>query len=218
MEIFSEINPIQEASHRQKAKLKHIDACLLPESQYQKSAGFHAVDLPHEPAAGLSLHEVSLDTAFLGHTIRAPLMIAPMTGGTELGAMLNQRWAIAAEHFGLPFGVGSQRLALEDERVKQSFKVRQYAKTALIFANLGAAQVIKEGAKKAIYAIEMVEADAIFIHLNPLQEACQENGDVNFTGILSAIADVVKVLDGHKIPVLVREVGFGLSEKAAKAL
>jgi isopentenyl-diphosphate delta-isomerase len=218
MEILPEISLFHVGSKKQIAKLKHIDACLLPESQYQKNAGFHAIDLPHETAAGLSLDDISLATSFLGHSIRAPLMIAPMTGGTQRGAVLNQLWALAAEHFGVPFAVGSQRLALEDERVKQSFKVRQYAKTTLIFANLGAAQIVKEGPQQAMRAVEMIEADALFIHLNPLQEACQKDGDVNFTGVLNAIADVVKVLHERRIPVLVREVGFGLSERATKAL
>lgn len=204
---------------KQREKLKHVQACLLKESQYQKSAGFDAIELTHEPAASLSLRDVSLATQFLGFDLLSPLMIAPMTGGMELGAILNQRWARAAEHFSLAFGVGSQRLALDDERVKQSFIVRSFAPTTLIFANLGAAQLVQPlGIERARQAVAMIEANALFVHLNPLQEACKEHGDGDFRGFLSALRELVMHLEKSSIPVLVREVGFGLSEKATKAL
>lgn len=219
MEVFVGKSLGQLKSQKQLAKLKHVNACLLDESQYHKSSGFDSFDLSNEAAGELCLDEISLATTFLGHHLKAPLMIAPMTGGMELGAVLNRRWASAAEHFGLPFGVGSQRLALEDERVKQSFMVRKWAPRALIFANLGVAQLRKgQGSAQALAAVEMIEADALFVHLNPLQEACQEHGDVNFSGILRAIASAVELLHRHQIPVFAREVGFGLSERAAKAL
>lgn len=219
MDILTELDAPQAINTKQQvAKLKHVNACMLPASQYQKSAGFETVELLHEPTAGLSLNDISLASKFLGHEIKAPLMIAPMTGGTERGAMLNQRWARAAEYFGLPFGVGSQRLALLDKRREQSFKVRNYAKNTLVFANLGAAQLFENGVTRCLDAVKMIDANAIFIHLNPVQEACQENGDTNFVGILQAISSLVKVLQKQSIPVLVREVGFGLSETAAKAL
>ncbi len=206
------------ASLKQEAKIKHLDACLLPESQYVKSAGFEQVTLEHQPLAGLSLPEISLATTFLGHQLVAPLMIAPMTGGTERGALLNQRFAKAAEHFGIALGVGSQRLALENSTVAASFRVRPLAKKALIFANLGAAQLQENGVSKCLRAVEMIEADALLIHLNPLQEACQEYGDTNFLRVTEKIAEVSEALRAHSIPVLVREVGFGLSEIAARTL
>lgn len=201
------------------AKLRHVNACMLAESQYVKSAGFGGVELPNEPAAGLNLDDVSLATEFLNHTLKAPLMIAPMTGGMELGAMLNQRFAQAAEHFGLAFGVGSQRLMLMDETALPTFRVRPYARTALIFANLGAAQILHEkGAVMAQQAVDFIQADALFLHLNPLQEACQEHGDTQFSGLLKGISAVVTSLRRHNIPVFVREVGFGMSKTSARAL
>lgn len=201
------------------AKLKHVQACLQPESQYIKSAGFDAVELKHEAAAGLCLGDISLKTEFLGHELSAPLMIAPMTGGMELGALLNERWAKAAGHFGLAMGVGSQRLALEDASLRTSFLVRKYAPDSLVIANLGAAQLMQGmGPAHALEAVAMIEADALFIHLNPLQEACKRDGDVNFSGLLLAIEGVVEHLGSRNIPVLVREVGFGLSEESARRL
>lgn len=209
---------VEQFSHKQQSKLKHLSACLLPESQYKKSAGFDELTLEHQAAAGLSFNEISLATKFLGHNLDAPLMIAPMTGGMELGALLNMRWAKAAEHFNLAFGVGSQRLALMDSLVAKSFSVRNYAKNAFIFANLGAAQILKNGPDKCLRAVEMIEANALFIHLNPLQEACQENGDVDFTGLIPAIEAIVNVLHKRSLPVFIREVGFGLSKETAHLL
>lgn len=201
------------------AKLKHVQACLLPASQYSKSAGFAEIELAHQAAASLSLADISLATQFLGHELRAPLMIAPMTGGVALGGMLNERWAKAAEYFGLPFGVGSQRIMLRDESVFESFNVRKVAKTACIFANLGAAQILgADGVESAKRVVASIEASALFLHLNPMQEACKSDGDTSLSGLLAAIAAVVKALKSEKIPVLVREVGFGLSEQAAKSL
>src|SRR6266478_6644742 len=125
------------------AKLRHVQACLRADSQYLKGPGFDKVELGHEAAAGLSLADIDLSTVFLSHELKAPLMIAPMTGGMELGALLNERWARAAEHFGLAFGVGSQRLALENPDARASFMVRKQAPSTLIFANLGAAQLVR---------------------------------------------------------------------------
>ena len=165
---------------RQQVKLKHVNACLLPSSQYQKSAGFEAITLENQSMAAISFGDVVLDTEFLGHKLNAPLMIAPMTGGTELSVMLNQRWARAAQCFNIPFGVGSQRLALSNKEVAQSFRVRAIAKDAMIFANLGAAQIVQHGSEICLQAVEMIEASALFIHVNPLQEACQERETLVF--------------------------------------
>lgn len=219
MSTFLEPNDGLLARKKYQEKLKHVNACLLPESQYHKSAGFDEIDLVNQSAAGLDLDGVSLSTTFLDKNLRAPLMIAPMTGGTELGATLNRRWAQACEHFGLGFGVGSQRLALIRKDVEQSFKVRKYAPTALLFGNIGAAQLLDEGASDlALRAVDMIEADALFIHLNPLQEACKYAGDKSFVGLLRSIEMVAHALGKRGVKVLVREVGFGLSEEAARSL
>lgn len=197
-------------------KIKHIDACLLNESQYNKSAGFEEIDLGNESTAGLSLNNISLSLNFLGKNLKAPLMIAPMTGGMEKGAMLNERFAKAAQYFGLAFGVGSQRLALENTILEKSFEVRKYAPDILLFANLGAAQIVHNLTEEKIKrAIDMIGADGLFIHLNPLQEVLQENGDTDFKGLLKALEKTVKFLRPLGIKVLVREVCFGLSKKAA---
>lgn len=213
--------PFLEKNTRMHAleKLKHVQACLLPESQYVKTTGLEHVELTSQSAAGLSFDEISLRTTFLGHHLKAPLMIAPMTGGMELGRMLNERWARAAEHFGIAFGVGSQRLALLDESVRQSFLVRKEAPHAFIVANLGVAQLLKgDAVSHALRAVSMIEANALYVHLNPLQEACQHGGDRSFVGIQQALETICTTLRQHNIPVLAREVGFGLSTEAARIL
>lgn len=205
--------------HRSHAKLKHVQACLDERSQYEEGPGFDEVALTHESASELSLADISLETSFLGYSLKAPLMIAPMTGGIKLGAMLNERWARASHHFGIAMGVGSQRLALENDEVENTFRVRRFAKDALLFANLGAAQlVLGMTSEHALKAVKMIEANALFIHLNPLQEAVKPGGDTSFKGILKAISRIVSDLSRHEIPVLVREVGFGLSEESARRL
>lgn len=173
--------------------------------------------MPSESVPEISLGEIDLTIELLGKKLEAPLMIAPMTGGMESGAELNRMWAQAAEKFGIAMGVGSQRLALEDSDCAESFKIRQYAPSIPIFANIGAAQLAKGwGSKEVRRAVEMIGADAIFIHLNPMQEACQ-GGDVDFSGICRAIEALCQDPD-LDIPIWVREVGFGLSYAAAQKL
>lgn len=204
-------------SNRKLAKIKHLEACLRTDVLYTKSTGLDAVHLPCNSIPELTLQQVDVSTEICGKKIAAPLMIAPMTGGMERGAELNQLWAKAAEKYGIPMGVGSQRLALEDPNCAQTFRIRQHAPTIPIFANFGAAQLVKGwGVSEVRQAVAMIEADAIFIHINSMQEACQ-GVEADFRGVLAAISRLCEELDGE-IPVWVREVGFGLSEKASQLL
>lgn len=200
-------------------KLKHIEACLLPESQYIKTTGLADIALEHHATASLNFADIDITTTFLGKNLQAPLMIAPMTGGVKMAALLNERWAKACEHFALPLGVGSQRLALEHDDIKASYQVRQWAKTTLVFANLGGAQLLNNNAiDLALRAVAMIEADALFIHINPVQEICQQGGDTNWQGLLSSLHKIINRLHLDNIPVFIREVGFGFSQKDVKAL
>ncbi|MBL4819246.1 MAG: type 2 isopentenyl-diphosphate Delta-isomerase [Deltaproteobacteria bacterium] len=199
-----------------KAKLAHIDACLSPKSQYEKSAGFDQLQLMNQAGLDIALSNVSTEKNFLGQILKAPLMIAPMTGGVEKSALLNERWAKAAQHFGIPMGIGSQRVALEDHKKASSFHIRKVAPDVFIFANLGAAQIAQGmPAEQVQRAIDMIEANALFIHFNALQEACQ-NGDVDFKNLTKNMQKLCKHFSKQKIPVFAREVCFGLSKEAAK--
>ncbi len=139
-----------------------------------------------------------------------------MTGGTEEAGRINRILAEAAQATGAGMGVGSQRAALEDETAAETFKVRRYAPDILLLANLGAVQLnygyTLEHCKRAV---EMIEADALILHLNALQEAVQPEGDIRFGGLVKKIAEVCK---GLPVPVIAKEVGWGISENAARLL
>lgn len=198
------------------AKLKHLDACLLDESQYHKSAGFEAFDLSNEAGMAIRLDDVNLHTTFCERAFAAPLMISPMTGGVERGAELNRMWAQVAEHYQLPMSVGSQRIAIEKGDRAGFFQVRQYAPSAFVFANLGAANLTRSNATDlAQRAVDMVEANALFIHFNAMQEACQ-GADTDFSEALWCLETICGALRARGVKVFAREVGFGLSKDAAR--
>jgi isopentenyl-diphosphate delta-isomerase len=139
-----------------------------------------------------------------------------MTGGTDRAAELNRRLAAAAQAHGLAIGVGSQRAAIEDPSLAGTFQMRTYAPDVLLFANLGAVQLnYGYGADECWQAIEMIEADALVLHLNVLQEAVQPEGDTRWAGLARRIEDICRVLD---VPVIAKEVGWGISAQAARDL
>lgn len=162
------------------------------------------------------LEEIRLETKFLGASFGAPLFIAAMTGGHPATTEVNRRLARAAEQFGLGMGVGSQRAALEDPGVAESFSVvRDEAPDAYLCANLGVVQLREHGPEWAERAVEMIEADALCIHLNFLQEAIQPEGDHDARGCLAAIAELCT---DFKTPVIVKETGAGISRETARLL
>lgn len=200
------------------AKIAHIDACLRDDVEYQKSAGFDAYVFENQAACEIALPAIDLSLQWLNKHLAAPLMIAPMTGGIERGGQLNRLWAKAAEHFRIPMSVGSQRVGIEQKEAGAFYRVRQDAPTALLFGNMGAGQLSKGwGVKEALLAVEMIEADALFIHFNAIQEAVQ-GGDVDFDGVLTRLSLICEALHKEGIPVFAREVGFGISAQSAKRL
>jgi isopentenyl-diphosphate delta-isomerase len=145
-----------------------------------------------------------------------PLLISSMTGGTEEASRINRILAQAAQARGIALGLGSQRAAIEDPALEETFKVRKEAPDVLLFANLGAIQLnYAYSVEQCKRAVEVVEADALFLHLNPLQEALQPEGDTHFAGLTRKIEQVCHSLT---VPVVVKEVGWGISGKAARML
>lgn len=200
------------------SKAHHIDACLTPAVEYAKSAGFDRYEFVNQALPELALDRIDLSTSFVGKTLRAPLMIAPMTGGVPRATAINERLARAAEHFGLAMGVGSQRVGLEQQAAASTFKVRSVAPTIALFANFGIGQLAKGwGVDEARRAVAMIEADALYLHMNPIQEAAQ-GGDVDFSGLTAKIAEICAALHKDGVPVFAREVGFGVSVDAARRL
>jgi isopentenyl-diphosphate Delta-isomerase len=200
------------------SKSHHIDACLTDAVEYTKSAGFERYDFINQAVPEVSLDDIDLSTSLCGKPLEAPLLIAPMTGGVERAHELNRRLARAAQEFGLAMGVGSQRVAVEDAERARFFQVREDAPDILLFANFGAGQLAKGwGVDEARRAVDMIEADALFLHFNPIQEAAQ-GGDVDFRGLADKVKELARQLRLDGIPVFAREVGFGMSAEAAKVL
>lgn len=200
------------------AKVAHIDVCLTDAVEYTKTTGFERYDFINQAVCELALDAIDISVPWCGKQLAAPLMIAPMTGGVQRAHQINHVLAQAAEKWGMAMGVGSQRIGLEDDARGAMFRVRDVAPNAFLFANIGAAQLcLGWGPDHARRAVEMIEADALFLHLNPIQEACQ-GGDVDFRGLHQHIANVCAALQQDGIPVFVREVGFGISAHAARRL
>ena len=217
-------SPVATDSHKRspkrdpESKLQHIDACLTEAVEYRKTTGLEHFEFVNQALPEVSLADIDLSLTFAGKLLQAPLMIAPMTGGMERAFEINQRLARAAQRWRIPIGVGSQRIALEDDTRARYFQIRQAAPDVLLFANLGGAQLVKGwGAKEALRAVQMIEADALFIHLNPIQEAIQ-GGEQDFRGLADRLRDVCDELRGAGVPVFAREVCFGMSVDAAERL
>ena len=199
----------------QTRKLRHIEACLRADSQYQTvTAGFERVAWPYRALPEVNLHEVDLGTEFLGRRLSAPVLIGAMTGGAERAATINRHLATAAQRLGIGMMLGSQRVMLERPGAAASFQVRDLAPDILLIGNLGGAQLLKGyGAAEVTRAIELVGADALAIHVNPLQEALQAGGDTQWAGLTARLAEVVAATP-H--PLLLKEVGHGLGGAVAR--
>ena len=178
--------------------------------------GFENVRFIHQALPELDLRAVNLTTRLFDKTLQAPVLISSMTGGTEQARQINLNLAQAAQQAGVAMGLGSQRAGIVRPETADTFKVRQVAPDVLLFANIGAVQLnYGFGVDECKRAVEMVEADALILHLNALQEAVQPEGDVNFAGLAKKIEAVVKQISA---PVIAKEVGWGISEQTAKLL
>lgn len=201
-----------------KRKNDHLDIVLnSPHSAMKCTTGFEKWRFEHCALPELNLDEIDLRCTLFGKTLRAPLLISSMTGGAHRAAAINRHLAQAAQSLGLAMGVGSQRVALESEdNAGLTRELRQLAPDIALLANLGAAQIAgPNGLDYARRAVGMIEADALIIHLNPLQEALQSGGDRDLRGVLAAIGKTVAALP---VPVVVKEVGAGLSVAVARQL
>jgi isopentenyl-diphosphate delta-isomerase len=194
-------------------KLDHLHICA-EQAVECGDAGFGDIRFVHNALPECDMGTIDLTTRFMDHKISSPLFISAMTGGHPGTKEVNARLARAAERFGLGMGVGSQRAALEDPSLADTFSiVRDEAPHAFLVANLGAVQLRDHGFEWVERAIEMIEADAVAIHLNFLQEAIQPEGDHNAVGCLDAIGELCREF---KTPVIIKETGCGISENVAK--
>ena len=180
------------------------------------TSGFEAFRFRHCALPEIDLHEVDPALELFGRRLHAPILISSMTGGTAEAQAINRILAAVAQEHGLAMGLGSGRALFEHPELLETFDVRAIAPDALLFANLGAVQLNRGyGAADCEKIVRLLQADALILHLNPLQEALQSEGDTTFRGLLSKIATVCKAID---IPVIVKEVGWGLSAAVVGAL
>ena len=180
------------------------------------TTGLEQYRFEHCALPSLDLDDVETRTSFLGHELQLPLLISSMTGGVAEGGLINRNLAIAAQACGVAMGLGSGRIALEDAAAREHFRVRAQAPDVLLLANLGAVQLnYGYDAARCHELVRVLEADALILHLNPLQEAVQPEGDTRFSGLLERIAEVC----AHcPVPVVVKEVGWGMSEETVRQL
>lgn len=198
-------------------KADHIEINLKEDVGFDRlNVGFDRYRFIHQALPELNLAEVDLSTTFLGETLKAPLLISCMTGGTEEALRINQNLARAAQEYGVAMGLGSQRAALLKPEVAYTFKVRDVAPDVFLIGNIGAVQFnFGFGIDECRRAVEMIEADALALHLNALQEAVQPEGDIDFSNLAKKIEAVCRQLE---VPVIAKEVGWGISERSARML
>jgi isopentenyl-diphosphate delta-isomerase len=198
-------------------KLEHLRICTEENvSARHVTNGLERYRLVHCALPELDLNEIDLSTTFLGRRLRAPLLVSAITGGTAQAQRVNRNLATAAQTLGIAMCVGSQRAAIEDPQQISTYQVRSSAPDILLFANLGAVQLnYGYDLSECRRAVEMIEADALVLHLNPLQEALQPGGNTNFAGLLHRIASICRDIE---VPVIIKEVGWGISEAVASQL
>ncbi len=198
-------------------KADHIKINLEKDVRSTLTTGLEKYHFVHEALPELDLERLDPSLSLFGKRLAAPILISSMTGGTEEAGEINQRLAEAAQEIGVAMGVGSQRAALEKPRETSTFSIaRKVAPDILLFANLGAVQLnYGFGIDHCRKVVDMIQADALSLHLNPLQEAVQDAGDTNFEGLSKKIEEICKTLE---VPVIAKEVGWGISERTAKLL
>ncbi|MFZ5857586.1 MAG: type 2 isopentenyl-diphosphate Delta-isomerase [Chloroflexota bacterium] len=197
-------------------KFDHIKINLEQDVRSALETGLDKYRFVHEALPELDLNRIDTTLGLFARRLAAPILISSMTGGTAEAETINLRLAEAAQEVGVAMGVGSQRAALEHPEQAATFQVRRVAPDVLLFANLGAVQLnYGYTLDHCRRAVDMIQADALILHLNPVQEAVQSGGDVNFAGLAKRIEEVCKKMD---VPVIAKEVGWGISERTAKLL
>lgn len=206
-----------ERHQTEKRKEEHIHINLDKDVQFPRlTTGLERYAFMHQALPELNFAEIDTHVSVFGRELSSPLFISSMTGGTRMAQDINFTLAEAAQELNIAMGVGSQRAAIEDAELAKTFAVRNVAPDVMLFANVGAVQLnYGYGVEHLQRAIDMIEANALILHMNVLQEAVQPEGDDNFAGLIDKIAVAVDKLD---VPVIAKEVGWGFSPQAARQL
>lgn len=207
----------ESTSNISRRKSEHINLCLTDNVAFrQKTTGFENYDFIHSAITEVDLNKISFQQKLFGKKINYPFLISCMTGGTTEAENINSMLAEVAEDLKIPIGVGSQRQALENAYFHNTYKViRNKAKNVPVLGNIGAAQLVHLNVKDIQNLVDMLEADVFVVHLNPLQELLQPEGEPYFVGLLKKLELVCKRLS---VPVIAKEVGSGIDKSSAKKL
>ena len=201
-----------------KRKKEHIELCLTNKVAFNsKTNGFDRYDFIHNAITEVDISRISFQSKLFSRKINYPFLISCMTGGTSEAERINERLASIAENLKIPIGVGSQRQALENKNHHNSYKIiRRRAKSVPVLGNIGAAQLVQSKSLQDILSlIDMLEANAFVVHLNPVQELLQNEGEPYFVGLLKKLE---KLIQKSKVPIIIKEVGSGISKETAKKL
>lgn len=215
---MSDIHSKDETNQKNnKRKEEHLSISLSTDVGFKEATtGLEEYGFIHQALPEIDLSAIDLSTTFFKKRLKAPLVISSMVGGIDAAANINKNLAQAAQAMGLAMGVGSQRCMIDEPAAAYTYMVRDIAPDILLFANLGAVQLNNGyGVRECLRAVRSIEADALVLHLNPLQEALQPGGNTNFAGLLGKIEIVCHELP---VPVIVKEVGWGISEEVSRKL
>jgi len=198
-------------------KIEHLEITLYKNVKFrEKTTWLEYVHLIHCSLPEMNLEDVDTSINFLNRRIKYPIMINSMTGGPKETFIVNKMLAQAAEEYGIPMGVGSQRIALESKLARNNFRrLRKVAPSTILISNIGAVEATKLSPSEVRELVEMIDADALFIHLNPLHEALQWDGKPYYRNVVSAISKICDTID---VPVIVKETGCGISREVASML
>jgi len=207
----------KSSSNTSQRKSEHIKLCLTDNVAFrQKTNGFEHYDFIHSAITEVQLDKINFATKLFGRKINFPFLISCMTGGTSEAENINRLLAEVAQEIKIPIGVGSQRQALENAYFHDSYKIiRKTAQSVPVLGNIGAAQIVRLNVNEVRHLIDLLEADAFVIHLNPLQELLQPEGEPEFSGLLKKIETLCNKIS---VPVVVKEVGAGIDKTSAEKL
>lgn len=211
------MSEVTEQPTTESRKVDHVKINLEKNVQFPNlTTGLEKYRFLHRAVPELDLDDIDTSVELFGKKLDSPLLISSMTGGAELAYKLNQNLARAAQKYNIAMGVGSQRAALEDKKLEYTFQIRDFAPDILLFANVGAVQLnYGYDLSDMQRAVDMLEADALILHFNVLQESVQPEGDTKFAGLLKKIEAVCLSLN---VPVIAKEVGWGFSPVDIKNL
>jgi isopentenyl-diphosphate Delta-isomerase len=208
---------MKESSTVQRKK-EHIELCLNDNVSFEKSNGFDHYEFEHFAITEVEFSKIDLSISFFGSKIDLPFLISCMTGGTSEAEAINEKLAIVAKNLNIPIGVGSQRQAVEEKKYHSTYRViKKNAGKVPVLGNLGAAQLVRSNktVDEIKFLVDLIEANAMVIHLNPLQELLQPEGEPNFKGLLKTIEKLTSQIN---LPFIAKEVGSGISKSVAKKL